>query len=222
MCMYVYMYTSVCVHIYYTYMFSLDSEADGCVRVPRPARRQLPGHGAGGRPPSAAGRLLRQQDQRARRPERPAPALAGGSLPNRALHEGEAVNSSYTIASEKTLYPAGATCFISQGLFLLGVASQVVNDLAFSSSSDASVHAYNIHVSESRRVANSNSSVKMTLPYRKIPARSYPIIYTVASGYSIALVLFADRGVALCLQGSQSPCHIDSHLGRSDGNSLSG
>lgn len=34
--------------------------------------------------------------------------------------------------------------------------------------------------------------------------------------------LFADRGVGSYLQGSRSRCHVNSHLGQSDGNSLSG
>lgn len=58
-----------------------------------------------------------------------------------------------------------------------------MNDLVFSSSSDASVHAYNIHVSEDRRVANSNCTVKLF--YR-------------------ALTLFLQTGELLCVYKGHS------------------
>lgn len=73
---------------------SSDPEAAGRVRVPRASRRELPGLSPGGRPPRAAGRLLRQHHQRARRQERPAAAHAGGTHQNRAVHEGELATSS--------------------------------------------------------------------------------------------------------------------------------
>lgn len=98
---FLYVYFYMCAHIIYIHALS-DSEADGRVPVPQPARGQLPGLGAGGCPPSAAGRLLLRQDQCARRPERGVPALAGGSLPDCALHEGEALRPP-VITSERRL-----------------------------------------------------------------------------------------------------------------------
>lgn len=70
--------------------FSQECEAaDGCVRMPRASRSELPGNGPGGRPPLAAARLLRQHHQRAGRQELPAPAHAGGSRQYGSMYEGE-------------------------------------------------------------------------------------------------------------------------------------
>lgn len=59
--------------------------------MPRPSRGELSGHGAGGRPPRAAGGLLRQHHWRTRRQERPAAALAAGPHQDCPLFEGEEV-----------------------------------------------------------------------------------------------------------------------------------
>lgn len=56
--------------------------------------------------------------------------------------------------SDHHLWQNGGTRVLAQ--FLLTARAQVVNDLVFSSSSDALVHAYNIHVSENRRVITMN------------------------------------------------------------------
>lgn len=49
---------------------------------------------------------------------------------------------------------------------------QVVNDLVFSSSSDASVNTYNVHVSENQRVATRNYCSRKNK--KKVPLQSCP------------------------------------------------
>lgn len=112
-------------------------------------------------------------------------------------------------------------------VFFFSCCFEVVNDLVFIGSSDTSVRAHNIHVSskaESRLTADKqNFKNNKTAGYSKdLKTDGLSVLgfwfVPLSPSFFVFPLCFVDGWVGSDLQGSQSRCHVNSHLGEGDAN----